>query len=173
MKIRKAVVEDSTDIARVHVNSWRTTYQGIVPSLFLDSLDMKVREARWKKGLEAGNSIFVAVNDKNEIVGFANGGKNRSEDLPYDGELYAIYLLESAHRKGAGKKLLCNVAQELKNDGCHSMLVWVLNGNPADQFYLHFNPTVVTEKDISIGGEILLETAYGWSEIDDILTVCS
>lgn len=173
MKIRKAVVEDSTDIARVHVNSWRTTYQGIVPSIFLESLDMKVREARWKKGLEAGNSIFVAENNKNEIVGFANGGKNRSEDLPYDGELYAIYLLESAHRKGAGKQLLCNVAKELKDEGFHSMLVWVLNGNPADQFYLHFNPSLVTEKEISIGGEMLLETAYGWNEIDDILTVCS
>ncbi|MCA0989023.1 GNAT family N-acetyltransferase [Guptibacillus algicola] len=172
MKIRKAVVEDSTDIARVHVNSWRTTYQGIVPSIFLESLDMKVREARWKKGLEAGNSIFVAENNKNEIVGFANGGKNRSEELPYDGELYAIYLLESAHRKGAGKQLFCNVAKELKDEGFHSMLVWVLNGNPADQFYLHFNPSVVTEKEISIGGEMLLETAYGWNEIDDILTVC-
>ncbi|WP_270182597.1 GNAT family N-acetyltransferase [Alkalihalobacillus sp. CinArs1] len=173
MRIRKAFVEDSTDIARVHVNSWRTTYQGIVPSLFLDSLDMKVREARWKKGLEDGKSIFVAVNDKDEIVGFANGGKNRSEDLPYDGELYAIYLLESAHRKGAGKKLLCHVAKELKDEGHQSMLVWVLNGNPADQFYLHFGPSYVMEKDITIGGEELLETAYGWSDIDDILSVCS
>lgn len=173
MKIRKAVAEDSADIARVHVESWRTTYQGIVPNLFLDSLDIKVREARWKKELDAGNSIFVAINEKNEIIGFANGGKNRSDDLPYDGELYAIYLLESAHRKGAGKKLICSVAKELKREGYHSMLVWVLNGNPADQFYLHFEPSYVTEQDITIGGDSLLETAYGWKDINSLINLCS
>lgn len=38
MHIRKAAVEDAAAIAKVHVDSWRTTYKGIMPSDYLNSL---------------------------------------------------------------------------------------------------------------------------------------
>ncbi|MGB7999507.1 MAG: GNAT family N-acetyltransferase [Anaerobacillus sp.] len=172
MKIRKATLEDAKKIARVHVNSWKTTYQSLVPVDYLDSLDIQVREARWRKGIGAGNTVFVAVNNENEIVGFANGGKNRSKNDHYDGELYAIYLLDEAQRKGAGKQLICHVVEQLKKDGFHSMLVWVLNGNPASQFYERFDPVHVAEEPTIIGGKTLQETAFGWDNLDKLLEHC-
>ena len=39
MKIRRATVEDVTGIAHVHVETWRSTYKGIIPddvSSFVD-----------------------------------------------------------------------------------------------------------------------------------------
>lgn len=35
MKIRKAVLTDAKGIAKVHVDSWRTTYKNIIPDEFL------------------------------------------------------------------------------------------------------------------------------------------
>ena len=44
MIIRLADVKDAKGIARVQVESWHTTYPGIVPKSYLDSLDVKKRE---------------------------------------------------------------------------------------------------------------------------------
>ena len=172
MKIKNATVDDALAIATVHVNSWRSTYQQLVPEDYLDSLNIQIREARWKKLIEAGSTIFVAV-DQGEIIGFANGGENRSKSYDYDGELYAIYLLEKAQRKGAGKKLLSSVAKELRSESYQSMLVWVLNGNPAAHFYQSFHPLKVAEEETEIAGKKLLETAFGWPDLDDLITICT
>lgn len=41
--IRKAVLTDAEGIAKVHVDSWKTTYANIVPDEYLDNLfHMKV-----------------------------------------------------------------------------------------------------------------------------------
>ncbi|WP_226659665.1 GNAT family N-acetyltransferase [Pseudalkalibacillus hwajinpoensis] len=172
MKIRKATKDDALAIATVHVNSWKTTYQLLIPEDYLNSLDIEIRKARWKKLIADGSPIFVAV-DQDEIIGFANGGQNRSESYQYDGELYAIYLLKEAQRKGAGKMLLCSVAKELKKESYRSMLVWVLNGNPASQFYQSFHPLEIAQKEIEIAGKKLLETAFGWPDLDDLIATCS
>ncbi|WP_347552031.1 GNAT family N-acetyltransferase [Pseudalkalibacillus hwajinpoensis] len=172
MEIRIANLNDAAAIAEVHVNSWKTTYQSLVSEVFLNNLDVQVREARWRKSMEEGNKIFVAVNEQNRIVGFANGGENRSKKYHYDGELYAIYILEEAQGMGAGKHLICHVAEQLKKDGFHSMVVWVLNGNPASQFYQHFNPIRVAEEETMIGGKVLRETAFGWEDLTSLLTYC-
>ena len=83
--IREAVVADAGPIARAHVDSWRTTYPGIVPDDHLASLDVKEREDRWRVILEAVSHDFtyVAESQEGEIVGFASGGPERSGDSLY------------------------------------------------------------------------------------------
>ena len=44
--IREAAVNDATAIAQVQVESWRTTYAGIVPDAFLASLSVETRAER-------------------------------------------------------------------------------------------------------------------------------
>ncbi|MCY9076700.1 GNAT family N-acetyltransferase, partial [Bacillus inaquosorum] len=46
--LREAKVEDIKDIAKVHVDSWGTTYRGIVPADYLNSLNYKEFEDKWK-----------------------------------------------------------------------------------------------------------------------------
>lgn len=43
MKIRRAKLDDAQGIAKVHVNSWRTTYKDIIPNDFLDNLSVEQR----------------------------------------------------------------------------------------------------------------------------------
>ncbi|WP_269669522.1 hypothetical protein [Paenibacillus sp. GSMTC-2017] len=43
MNIRPAIVEDMEGIAKVHLESWRTTYAGIISDQFLASLTLEGR----------------------------------------------------------------------------------------------------------------------------------
>ena len=51
MIIREARATDAESIARVNVDGWRTTYIGIVPQAFLDSLSYEMATTRWQARL--------------------------------------------------------------------------------------------------------------------------
>lgn len=169
MKIRKALPSDMKDIAKVHVDSWKATYNGIMSSSFLNSLQYETPEKRWEKRLKQqgkNEDVFVAENTKGEIIGFASGGMERTGKYDYDGELYAIYTLEKYQGKGVGSKLVKTVANSLLAKGFTSMLVWVLAENPARHFYESFHaPYEVDSAQITIGDDIFEEIAYGWPDL--------
>ncbi|ALX48887.1 GNAT family N-acetyltransferase [Lentibacillus amyloliquefaciens] len=166
MNIRKATEQDAPGIARVHIDSWRTTYKGIVPDDFLDSLNYEDRTKRWEQNVRESN-VYVAENDTGKIFGFSTGGKEREEKYGgYDGELYAIYILEEYQGKGIGKKLVKPVADELSKAGFNSMLVWVLEENDAKYFYEKLGGKYIDTADITIDGAELKEMAYGWPDLN-------
>lgn len=165
MKIRTATKKDAAQIARIHIDSWRTTYKGIVPDSYLDRMSYKERTQRWqRKSFE--QNVFVAENKHGEIVGFANGGKERQGVFNgYDGELYAIYLFKEYQGKGIGKQLTQAVVGSLLKDGFNSMLIWVLEDNPATYFYESIGGKRIGEDELEIDGVKLTEIAYGWDDL--------
>ena len=170
IRIRAATLKDAASVARVHVDSWRSTYAGIVPAEYLAGLSYRNRESAWKQLLTAdrpGTSCFVAETEGGDIVGFANAGPEREGDSIYRGELYAIYILEGYQRMGIGRRLFSCVMRRLLTDGFNSTLLWVLVDNrPACRFYESLGGERVGRKTVAIGGAILVEVAYGWREID-------
>ncbi len=44
MRIREARLEDASAIARVHIDAWRETYQGIIPDTYLAQLSYETDE---------------------------------------------------------------------------------------------------------------------------------
>lgn len=167
MLIRKAKLEDVKGIAKVHVDSWRTTYKGIVPDSFLESLSYEGREHIWKSGIEA-NQVYIAEDEEGQIVGFASGGKERTGKYDaYIGELYAIYLLEGQQGKGLGQKLFQSVVDDLKVKQLNSMVIWALAENPACRFYEKLGGKKIDTAEIELAGKKLDEVAYGWDELPD------
>lgn len=165
MIIRQATEVDVEGIAKVHVASWRTTYEGIVPASFLEGLTVESRAEIWQKGVHA-HHVFIAESDQKEIIGFAVGGKERTGNYPaYLGELYAIYLLESFQGKGLGRKLFQAVVRDLKKQNYSSMLIWALAKNPACQFYEKFGGVPIDEAEIDIGGEMFKAIAFAWEKL--------
>lgn len=168
MKIRKATLADAKGIARVHVDSWIATYRNIVPDTYLDQLSYEAREQLWKENLKANNN-FVAENDDGEIIGFADGGKERTgKYAALQGELYSIYILPEYQAKGIGRSLIKRVVEHLKENGQHSLLIWVLEDNPSRGFYEKMGGKEVDRKTLSISGKKLTEIAYGWEDIDQL-----
>jgi hypothetical protein len=49
--VRLAQPGDARSIAEVHVESWKTTYQGIFPDTFLNSLSVEKRDQFWRETL--------------------------------------------------------------------------------------------------------------------------
>lgn len=164
--IRKATVADAAAIAHVHVTSWRSTYAGIVPDAYLESLNVDERAQNWEDHLAAQRAIFLVAEDEEGIFGFACGGRLREELAGYDAELYAIYLLRERQRQGTGRSLAQSLVDALLAERFKSMAVWVLEANPAVSFYKRLGAFQIAQKKIEIGGIQLEELALGWPDLD-------
>jgi GNAT superfamily N-acetyltransferase len=163
--IREANMGDVDAIAKVHVNTWRTTYRGIIPEDYLANLSYERREQGWVEILKNGDVfVYVAVDESGEIIGFACGGKERTGNSIYRGEVQAIYILEADQGQGIGRRLTLAIVERLAMLEIHSMLIWVLTENPACKFYEAMGGEKVYEQQIQIGGVQLDELAYGWKD---------
>jgi L-amino acid N-acyltransferase YncA len=173
ISIRTARPEDAAGIARVHVDSWKRAYTGLIPQDFLDSLSYTDREGPWKHWLTHGLNgtyAWVAVTEQDEVVGFTTVGPERDADPLYHGELYSLYLLPSVQRQGIGSRLVQTGAHQLVALGLNSMIIWVLEDNPARLFYAASGGIHLEDhrKEITIGGATLFETAYGWKDLNSL-----
>lgn len=169
--IRPAVLEDAAAIGRIHVESWRSTYRGLMPDAVLSGLSVEKRTAFWQQIIERAEQqfIFVAENGQDNIVGFANGGAEREKDKLYTAELYALYLPKEWQGRGYGRNLLRATVERFVEQGHHAMLLWVLSTNPARGFYETMGGQYLKTKPTEIGGETLEEVAYGWVDLPDFL----
>lgn len=168
MKIRAAKLSDAGGIAKVHVDSWRTTYKNIIPEEFLENLSYQSREELWINIIPKG-IVFVAENDEGQIVGFSSGGKERSgEYKEFQGELTSIYILKEFQGQGIGKALVQSVTKELGKSGMNTMLVFVLADNNSTLFYEAMGGKVIDKIEVEIAGKKLNELVYGWDTIDTL-----
>ena len=167
--VRQAGSEDATAIARVHVDTWRTAYRGLLPDDFLAALDEAGYAERWRRTLTDGNGRVYVAEDGRHTVGFASGGPERAGEDGFTGELYAIYVLQEAQGRGHGRRLVQAVVQGLREMGLPNMIVWVLRDNHnARHFYERLGGTYVRSQPITIGSALLQEVSYGWKSLDDI-----
>ena len=171
--IRPAGIHDAAAIARVHVESWKTTYAGVVPDAYLAGLDEQESARRWAERLAAGDHFAFVAEANSGVVGFISGGKSREALGNCDAELYAIYLLHSQQRLGAGRLLTHALATALHDIGHQSLLVWALEQNPAVYFYQRLGAVRIAERSIEIGGAHLPELAFVWRSLDDLVHVTS
>ena len=169
-RVRRAKFGDAAGIALVQVESWRTTYKGIVPDAFLDSLSEEMRTRSWEEQFVTGNSSTWLAEDNSGIFGFVSGGALRETVAEYDAELYAIYLLQEQQQQGTGRLLIHTLATTLLERNFTRMLLWVLAQNPATSFYKHLGAIEIAQKQIEIGGATLEELAFGWTDLHPLVS---
>ncbi|MBI4908624.1 MAG: alpha/beta fold hydrolase [Acidobacteria bacterium] len=170
MRIRRASAGDLSAIPYVHVESWKSTYRGLLPDPLIDDLDEMGRVVQWQQWInQPDEGLFIYVAEAAEgshppIEGFAACG--RSQSVPFcDGEVYAIYLLQSAQRKGLGRKLMAAAVSRLRNSGARSAGVVVLSTNPARRFYEVLGGTLFGEQDGDFRGHPCREAVYTWRDL--------
>ncbi|MFJ8512024.1 GNAT family N-acetyltransferase [Lysinibacillus xylanilyticus] len=170
MNIRKANSQDAQGIGKVHVDSWRTTYKGILPDDFLNNLSYEQRTELWKKNIsDATNYVLVAEDEQNEIIGFATGGTRKTNSVPNATDLTSIYLLEEYQGMGIGKQLLKEIFAYFKLKGYEKVFVEVLADNKTRNFYEYYGAQYVNNIEIKIGGKLLEELIYVWNDIDTVI----
>ena len=165
MIVRPATQNDADAIARVHIASWQSTYRGLIAEEYLARMSAAKHADNHRALMAEGRTFYlVAVDRTDGIVGFVNAGPERSRDPDFTGEIYALYLLQEHQRKGLGQMLMQFSALRLRAMGHHSLLVWVLAGNPAETFYKRLGGRFLRTSPLKIAGQAMQEIAYVWSD---------
>ena len=168
VNVRRAQMQDTEAISRIHVDTWKSTYRGIVPYKFLDGMSYSRSKEMWDNRLiddEDPTAVFVAEAETGSLVGFVSCGPARGPKQGYDGELYAIYVSQQMQRAGVGKMLVLAAIRDLRVRGYESMVAWVLGDNPFRRFYESLGGEPALKKEVVISGKKLEETGYGWKSL--------
>ena len=173
INIRAARAGDEQEIAKVNIESWRSTYRGLIADTILDDMKLEKYLEKWNntfRTMEANGSFcFVAENEVKEVIGYSLCGKNSHVKFHFEAELFAIYLLKEYQGQGIGKKLFIKSLEEFKKRSIHSFLLFVLSSNEGSRkFYESFKPDFTVDETIIIDNGQYCDICYGWSNIANI-----
>ena len=158
--IRKNLEKDQEQMAHIKIDGWRTAYDKIVASKYLNSLDYDSQTQRYLSSFdEYKDLVFVAVRE-DEVLGYSCF-MPYDKDKKYDSELVSLYVKKKEAGRGIGSNLLISTAKELYSLGKHNMIVWCFSDNKnAISFYEGLGGLKVEEKMAKVGDEAYLE--YGF-----------
>ena len=134
--LREPSLPDASQIAQLHVATWREAYSHLLPENFFSEEHVRSRHQMWNHILESPREEWsIRVAECNGlIIGFAFFGPSfgaAGEELPRDRQLFSIYVAAEHQGVGVGQALLDATAGD-----CPAML-WVAKENfRAVAFYL-------------------------------------
>ncbi|MGC2198699.1 MAG: GNAT family N-acetyltransferase [Stellaceae bacterium] len=171
--IRPARPSDARGIARLDVETWRTTYAGVLSSDYLVGLSERRREAGWRRViLHEPRDVRVAVDRSGAILGFGSCGPNRGDRF-FAGEVFTLYVAPDHQNQGIGRRLLIALFRRLVVTARHSAMLWVLSDNPSRFFYERLGARQVSRKALAVGGISVEAIAYGWRNLPGFLAEVS
>lgn len=159
--------DDAEDLARVHVASWRESYQGLLPESYLARMSVAVHARRFRAGLQkpGAHDVTLAAADRDGLVGYAAGGPSRGRRLG-EAEITTLYVLRSAQGFGLGRRLVCDMARVFAANGATSLMISVLRDNvSARGFYEHMGGVGEAPRREPGPGGVTYEVSYRWPDI--------
>src|SRR5579862_7040106 len=115
--IRPARPADAGAIARLDVDTWRTTYAGVLSTDYLVGLSPRRREIGWRMAIQRDPlDIRVAVDGADAVRGFGSCGPSRSERR-FPGEVFTLYVAPDWQDRGIGRRLLTALFRRLTATG--------------------------------------------------------
>ncbi len=169
-RVRLARDDDAAAIARVHVETWQSTYAGLIPDKYLVRMGnlLERRPHHVSLAPTVRETTFVAEAD-GAVVGFASFGPARRgglrADPRFDGEIYTLYVLPDYQGQGLGGALLRRAFSALDVRGRTGAIIWVLEANPSRFFYERMGGRRVARRTERFAGADLAEVAYGWIDL--------
>lgn len=136
--------------------SWRGAFTGLAPQDFLDAMDPGSIAASWADSIAAGRSrLHVAVLDE-QVIGYAGVGPERDVSAPPNtGELYALFVHPDHWGTGAGRALTDAACADLREAGCTTVRLWVLEANiRARRFYTRYGFAETPDRTQSSLGDL-------------------
>jgi GNAT superfamily N-acetyltransferase len=168
MLIRHARRADAEVIARLHAESWRSTYRGIFADEFLDGPVFGERLSAWRERLsmDAPETRLVLLAGETEApLGFIC--VLLDADRAYGSQVDNLHVLPEAQGRGLGRRLMACAARWVSERRPSSpMHLWVFEGNTgARAFYERLGGLVIQwrTKDTP-DGRRQRALRYSWSE---------
>ena len=130
---RRAVTDDAAGIAPVHVDGGQRAHEGLAPPEYNARRSARGREAFWREELEIEAPVrkpWVALSDEDRIIGFADGGLARDDDLDAGtGEIYNLFVTPECWEKGIRSRLVDQYARDLRAHEFQRAGFWVLEAD--------------------------------------------
>ncbi|MEV1019380.1 GNAT family N-acetyltransferase [Streptomyces sp. NPDC050264] len=135
LRVRAMTLDDCDAVAEVRVRGWQFAYAGLMPSAYLDAMNV-ARDAARRRELFGRSPEYVAERD-GAVVGWACHGPPRDRDVPPgEAELYALYAHPAHLSTGVGRALLDTCTGAAGAAGHSVLRLWVVEGNArARRFY--------------------------------------
>ena len=179
MKIRRATAKDATEIGRVYVETWQSSYAGLLPDELLARMSDVRQSAWWSRALEnpgESRGIFVADDEEAGVIGFGSCGPVREIPDAFQGgldgtetrvgEVFTLYVEPDFQNQGLGRRLLDAMFRQLREQGCDCAVLWMLADNPSRFFYEGLGGAVVGRRTDRMGGTEVEEVAFAWRDLE-------
>ncbi|AIC96188.1 GNAT family N-acetyltransferase [Shouchella lehensis] len=153
--LRKATEADVNGIASIHVQSWFTTYTGIIKSEILAGISVENRATSWSHHVKDKDQLIYVYERDGHIVGFASARQSTALIL-------TIYILEDNQGEGIGKMLIQTILKELASLGHQKATVEVLEANSSKSFYERMGASLIERKLVPQYGEGNVLLTYRW-----------
>jgi len=151
--VRPAVPDDSVEIARIQLVTWRHAYRRILPRPALENLDEGWMADRWRTAIEDPPSprhrVVVAIEQAESayLVGFAATGEVDDAALAPDEDYSSMLRPDLASvtdllveprwgRRGHGSRLLAASVDLWREDGFTTALAWAFEADQAMRAFL-------------------------------------
>ena len=168
--IRRAEENDALSIAQIYIETWRSSYAGILPDHVLVNMNPQKSMITFARTIKQNSEIILVAEESNlGIVGMGSVGQNRTKDNKYLGEVYTLYVHPDRQNKGIGKKLLSELFNELTRNNINSAVIWVLANNPSRFIYEAVGGKLISVKDVELWNVLLKEYSYGWNNLKSTL----
>jgi GNAT superfamily N-acetyltransferase len=161
---------DAAGLARVHIQSWRESYGGLLPADYLERMSLPLYARRWRHQLTRARptELVLVAEGPDGLIGYCAGAFDPAASPA--AEVFTLYLLRRAQGLGLGRRLLETAARVFRGQGAASLVLWVLERNVrARQFYAHLGGAPAGERAVRGWGGGLSEIRYDWDDIGALI----
>lgn len=157
-EIRKNRLEDQRQMAAIKIDGWRTAYDKIVSSKYLNELDLDKQTERYIASFDEYKDLVLVAVKEDEVLGYSCF---KYENEKYDAELVSLYIKPGFTNQGIGTRLFKETTKLLYENNRLNMIVWCFKDNKnARKFYEDLGGVVVEEKVVTIGNKTYEEVGY-------------
>ncbi|WP_455374079.1 GNAT family N-acetyltransferase [Limibacillus halophilus] len=171
--LRQARLDDAAAIARLHAESWRSVYHGILEAHYLAHHLEEERAEFWESFLRRegmGDIVLVAERD-GELQGFI--ALVREGEEGYDGVVENLHVAPGGRGGGIGRRLLAEACHRLRDQGGKSVCLWVFDSNAAAfAFYKRLGGVVDAHISDPEAGPSEADSRVAWRDLDDLIERC-
>ena len=136
VSVRPAHAEDAEEIGRIQVETWRVSYQGVLPAVVLDGLSIETAAQAWGAAIASAPSprhhVLVALEQQWRVGFTALAPDDEDEAAVAIGPM----LVEPRWgRRGHGSRLLAAAVDHARSDGFTRAVTWVPDGDKPSQAF--------------------------------------
>jgi len=150
--------DDRLEVSIIMKKSWQYAYKGIIPQAYLDG----IKDDHSVRNFDNAGWYTLVCEEDGKLVGCCTFSKSRFARYPDAGEVISIYFLPEYIGKGYGRQMLGAAVSELKKQGYHQVILWVLEENARGRrAYEKFCFVPAGDfLDPSVGGKTVREIMY-------------